>query len=353
MKRRSVFASAGLFFVTISLTVSCTKSTPTKVAAPDTAAAAIPSPMPSSNSKILRLGFSNWPGYMPWHVSDKSNLFKSEQAKLVPVWYDDYLKGIGALVAGQLDANSQTLIDTVLSVAEGSDQVVVLVNDNSTGNDKIIAKAGINSISDLKGKVISTEKGTVDHYLLLLALKKAGLSQKDVTMKFMGNEDSAKEFAAGKVDATSVFTPATNIALKRPGSKELASSKDFPGAISDVLSFRRDFVEKNPEIVQATVDNWFNTLKYIKSNSAKSNDLMAKQSKVSIAEYVEFEKGIKIFDLTDNLKAFQPGKDRTSLAFTAEDLKKTVVDLGLTKNSPDLSKLFDDRFVKAYAAKNK
>jgi NitT/TauT family transport system substrate-binding protein len=356
MKRRSAFASAGLFFISISLMVSCTQSTSKKVITPDAASAADAStttPIQASSNKIIRLGFSNWPGYMPWHVSEKNNLFKSEKAKLVPVWYDDYLKGIGALVAGQLDANSQTLIDTVLSVAENSDQVVVLVNDNSTGNDKIIGKAGINSISDLKGKVISTEKGTVDHYLLLLALKKAGLSQKDVTIKFMGIEESAKEFAEGKVDATSVFAPATNTALKLPGSKELASSKDFPGAISDVLSFRRDFVEKNPEIVQATVDNWFDTLKYIKSNAAKSNDAMAKQSKVSVAEYVEFEKGIKIFDVADNLKAFQPGNDNTSLAFSAEDLKKTLVNLGMTKNSPNLNKLFDDRFVKAYAAKHK
>jgi NitT/TauT family transport system substrate-binding protein len=347
MKRRSVFTSAGLFLVSISLIVSCSQPTQQKVN-PDIAGAAT-LPAPSSNSKILRLGFSNWPGWMPWQVTESAKLFKSDKATLVPVWYDEYLKGIGALVAGQLDANSQTLIDTVLSVAEGSDQVVVLVNDNSTGNDKIIAKAGINSISDLKGKVISTEKGTVDHYLLLIALKKAGLSSKDVTIKFMGTEQAATEFAAGKVDATAVFAPFTNLALKKAGSKELASSKDFPGAISDVLSFRRDFVEKNPEVVQAAVNHWFDTLKYIKSNQAKANEIMAKQSKSSVAEYVEFDKGIKIFDVADNLKAFQPGKDRTSLAFSAEELKKTLVELELTKNSPDLSKLFDDRFVKVAA----
>jgi NitT/TauT family transport system substrate-binding protein len=353
MKRRSILANTGLFFVSIFLAVSCTKSTPTKVTAPDAAAAAIPSPMPSSNGKILRLGFSNWPGWMPWQVSDSAKLFKSDKVKLVPIWYDEYLKGIGALVAGQLDANSQTLIDTVLSVAEGSDQVVVLVNDNSTGNDKIIAKAGINSIGELKGKTVSVEKGTVDHYLLLIALKKAGLSSTDINIKFMDTQKAAEEFAAGKVDATAVFAPFTNTALKKSGSKELTSSKDFPGAIADVLSFRRDFVEKNPEVVQAAVNNWFDTLNYIKSNPAKSNEIMAKQSKSSVAEYVEFGKGTRIFDATDNLKAFQPGNDRTSLAFSAADLKKTVVDLGLTQNSPDLSKLFDDRFVKAYVAKRK
>jgi NitT/TauT family transport system substrate-binding protein len=351
MKYRSVFASAGLFIVSISLTISCTKSTPQVSETPS--ANAPPEMASASDGKVVRLGFSNWPGWMPWQVSDKAKLFKSDKTKLLPVWYDEYLKGIGALVAGQLDANSQTLIDTVLSVAEGSDQVVVLVNDNSTGNDKIIAKAGINSLNDLKGKVISVEKGTVDHYLLLIALKKAGLSSNDVTMKFMGTEEAAKEFADGKVDATAVFAPFTNTALKKAGSKELVSSKDFPGAIADVLSFRREFVEKHPEIVQTVVNNWFDTLNYIKSNPAKANEIMAKQSGSSVNEYVEFDKGTKIFNPAENLKAFQPGKDQTSLIFSGEDLKKTLVDVGLTKKSPDLSKMFDDRFVKAYAASHK
>jgi NitT/TauT family transport system substrate-binding protein len=351
MKCRSVFASAGLFMVSISLTLSCTKSTPQVL---DTPSVAAPPEMASaSDGKVVRLGFSNWPGWMPWQVSDKAKLFKSDKTKLLPVWYDEYLKGIGALVAGQLDANSQTLIDTVLSVAEGSDQVVVLVNDNSTGNDKIIAKAGINNLNDLKGKVVSVEKGTVDHYLLLIALKKVGLSSKDITIKFMDTEKAAEEFASGKVDATAVFAPFTNTALKKAGSKELASSKDFPGAIADVLSFRRDFVEKHPDVVQTVVNNWFDTLNYIKSNPAKANEIMAKQSNSSVAEYVEFNKGTKIFDPAENLKAFQPGKDQTSLIFSAEDLKKTLVDVGLTKKSPDLSKIFDDRFVKAYAASHK
>jgi NitT/TauT family transport system substrate-binding protein len=353
MKNRSIFASVGVFLLSITLAISCTKSTPTEVITPAAPTANTSSPVNVSSSKVLRLGFSNWPGWMPWEVSDNAKLFKSDKAKLVPIWYDEYLKGIGALVSGQLDANSQTLIDTVLSLAEGSDQVVVLVNDNSTGNDKIIAKAGINSIADLKGKLVSVEKGTVDHYLLLIALKKAGLKPEDIKIEFTSTQKAAEDFAAGKVDATAVFAPFTNTALKKAGSKELTSSKDFPGAIADVLVFRREFIEKNPELVQAAVNNWFDTLKYIKANTAKSNAVMAKKAGTSVAEYVEFDKGTKLFDVTENLKAFRPGNDYTSLSFSAADLKKTVIDVGLTKKSADLSKMFDDRFVKAYAESNK
>jgi NitT/TauT family transport system substrate-binding protein len=352
MKNQSIFASIGLLLISASLIVSCEK--PKVVVTPEPVVTSSPvTSTPTTDSKSVRVGYNVWPGSMPWHITEKANLFKSDKAKFVPVWYDEYLKSIGDLVAGKLDSNVQALMDTVLSVVEGYDQVVVLVVDNSTGSDKIIAKAGINSAADLKGKTVSTEKGTVDHYLLLLALKKAGLSEKDVTMKFMDTEKAAAAFAASEVDATAVFTPYSNNALKRAGSKEIASSKDFPGAISDVVSFRREFVEKNPEAVQAAVDSWFDTLAYIKANQAKSDELMAKQSKSSVAEYVESGKGLKIFTVAENLQAFKAGKDRTSIAFSAEELKKVITDLGMTKKTADLSKMFDDRFVKAYAAKHK
>lgn len=356
MNYRSIFESLGLFLISTSLTISCTSSpntTPTTESIPASNASPASTVTPTSESKVMKLGFNNWPGFMPWQVSDEAKLFKSDKWKFTPIWHEDYLRGIGALVAGQLDANSQTLMDTVLSVAEGSDQVVVLVNDSSTGNDKIIVKSGINSPNDLKGKTVAVEKGTVVHYLLLLALKKANLTEKDVTMKFMDTQKASESFAAGEVDAVASFTPASSTALKRAGSKELVSSKDFPGAISDVLSFRRDFVEKHPEVVQATVDNWFDSLKYIKANSAKANEIMAKKSKVTVSEYTDFGKGIKIFDAADNSNAFKAGKDRNSLSFSAAELKKTVIDLGLTKKDADVSKLFDDRFVKAYLAKSK
>ena len=58
-------------------------------------------------------------------------------------WFDGYLDSINALNAGQLDCNSQTLNDTISSIAGGADLQVVLTNDNSTGNDQIIAATRI------------------------------------------------------------------------------------------------------------------------------------------------------------------------------------------------------------------
>lgn len=116
-------------------------------------------------------------------------------------------------------------------------------------------------------------------------------------------------------------------ALKRPGSKELFSSKDFPGAISDHLVFTRKFVDTHPEQVQAMVDSWFATLDHIQKNRDKAYKIMSKGASVTVDEYKEYADGTKIFTIEENLKAFQPGSERTSLQFAASEIGKFLKDI--------------------------
>ena len=339
MKRRSLIVTA-LFFSTMTLVVSCsnpgTKQADKPVAKAD-----------------IKVGFSAWPGWFPWQVAQEKKIFEANNVAVDLKWFDGYLESISTLSAGQIDANSQTLGDTISSIAGGADQVVVLTNDNSTGNDKIIVRSGINSIADLKGKKVAAEEGTVDHFLLLQGLKREGLSAKDIQFVPLETGKAAAAFVSGKVDAVAVFAPFTTQALKLSGSKELFSSKDFPGSISDHLVVNRKFLEAHPDKVQAMVDSWFATLEALKTDSSGSVAIMSKRGGVSVEEYGEYAGGTKIFTLEENLRAFESGKDMNSLPYAAEKMTAFLMEIGLVKTKPDLSKLFDDRFIKAYAAKQK
>jgi len=207
------------------------------------------------------------------------------------------------------------------------------------------------SIADLKGKKVAAEEGTVDHFLLLLGMKKAGLSPKDIQFVPLETGKAATAFVGGQVDAVAVFAPFTTQALKLKGSKELFSSKDYPGAASDHLVFTRKFVEANPTQVQAMVDSWFDTLEFIKTNPDKANEIMAKRAGVTLEEYKGYAEGTKILSIDENLKSFEDGKDWTSMKYASRELSKFLIDFGLTKTAPNVEKVFDDRFIKAYAAK--
>jgi NitT/TauT family transport system substrate-binding protein len=346
MKLRSRFAYCLVFCISLFLIVSC--SNPGSQMSTQSSPSAAP---PEAN--MVRLGFSAWPGWIPWQVAHDQKIFEANKVSVDLKWFDGYLESINALTAGQLDANTQTLNDTISSVAGGADQVIVLVNDNSTGNDKIIVRDGINSVADLKGKKVAAEEGTVDHFLLLLGMKKAGLLPEDIKFVPLETGKAAAAFVGGQVDAVGVFAPFTTQSLKRPGSKELFSSKEFPGAIPDHLVFNRKFINDHPEKVQAMVDSWFATLDFIKAHAAKANEIMAKRAEVSIAEYKDYAVGTKIFTVEENLKAFQPSTKMSSLHHSGQEMSDFLINVGLAKKYPDLTKLFDDRFVKAYAAKVK
>jgi NitT/TauT family transport system substrate-binding protein len=338
MKLRILLTLFVVFLVSLIVSVSCTRSE--QVSTPIVSAP-------------VKLGLNIWAGFFPWQVAKEEKLFEANKVNVDLKWFDVYLDSINALRAGQLDANGQTLNDVISSVAAGSDQVVVLVIDNSTGSDKIIVRENINSITDLKGKKVAVEEGTVDHFLLLLGLTKAGLTQADIQFRPLETGAAAAAFAAGQVDAVGVFAPFTTKALSRPGSKELFSSKDFPGAISDHLVVSRKMLLERPQDVQALVNTWFATLSFIKANPKKSYEIMAKRAGVSIEEYKKFSSGVTLYGLEENLKAFQRGQEMTSLHYAAREISNFIVKTGLAKQAPDLSKLFDDRFVKAYAAKKK
>ncbi|MGV0023391.1 aliphatic sulfonate ABC transporter substrate-binding protein [Phormidesmis priestleyi] len=343
---RSLLSSFALFLISVTLTIGCSNPASNMQTSTNPGSQAA-----SPAAGQVRLGFSAWPGWFPWQVSQEKGIFQQNNVSVDLKWFDGYLESINTLTAGQIDANSQTLGDTVSSMTGGADQVIVLVNDNSTGNDKVIVRDGINSVADLKGKKVAAEEGTVDHFLLLQGLRKAGLSPKDIQFVPLETGKAAAAFVGGQVDAVAVFAPFTTQALKRSGSKELFSSKEFPGAISDHLVFTRKFVDANPDKVQAMVDSWFATIDFINANSDAAIAIMAKRAGVSVEDYKQYADGTKIFTIAENLKAFQPGNDMTSLSFAATEMSKFLTEVGLAKSAPDTSKLLDDRFVKAYAQK--
>lgn len=335
-----------LFCTGLMLTVGCQTTTPTDDNSPSPSGEA----SPNTEMEMVTLGFSAWPGWFPWQVAAEQGLFEENGVAVNLQWFDGYLDSINAFAAGQLDANTQTLNDTISSVAAGSDQVIVLVNDNSTGNDQIIVSEEINSVADLAGKTIAIEEGTVDHFLLLLALKEAGLSAEDVTIKPLETGSAAAAFVAGQVDAVGAFAPFTTQALEREGSKTLISSADFPGAIPDHLVVSRDLIENNPEAVQGLVDTWFDTLAFIEENPEEAVEIMAERANVTVEEYQAYDAGTTIFSIEDNLKAFEStGESMTSLSYAAAQINQFLLDAGLIENPANIDQLFDAQFVKTYA----
>lgn len=302
---------------------------------------------PADPARTITLGFSAWPGWFPWQVAQEQGLFAKHNVNVELRYFDSYTDSIKALSTGEIDANSQTLNDTLASVSAGAKQTIVLVNDNSTGNDKIIAREGITSVADLKGARVAVEQGTVDHYLLLLALAESNLTQQDIQLVSLTTDAAAAAFASGQVDAVAAFAPFTSVALSRPGSRAIATSAEFPGAIPDHLVVRAELVQSRPVEVQRLVDTWFETVEWIKDNKDAATAIMARRGGVSSEEYRTYDAGTTILTRRQNLDAFTAGTTPAYLNHQAGEIVDFLVSAQQLPERPSLDGLLDNRFVRA------
>ena len=262
-------------------------------------------------------------------------------------WFDGYVQSMETFAAGKIDGNSQTLNDTISFLpGENGGEVVVLVNDNSAGNDQIIADKSIKSVADLKGKTVAVEEGVVDDFLLVLALNDVGLTRDDVIIKGLPTDQAATAFAAGKVDAVGAFPPFTGTAMKRPGARVIASSKEYPGAIPDLLAVSGDLISERPDDVQKIVKTWWDVREFMEKNPRKSEKIMAKRAGIPTREYKQYKGGTRFFSLEENLEAFSDGFGMKHMPYAAKQMADFMVKVGFIPEKPDMSKLFDSSFVK-------
>jgi NitT/TauT family transport system substrate-binding protein len=296
----------------------------------------------------MTIAYSAWPGWFPLKVAEERGFFEKHGVDVDLKFFTDYTASIDALNAGQVDANTQTLNDTIAGASSGADLKIVVNTDFSAGNDAVIADRSIGSIEDLKGTRVAAEAGVVDHFLLLQGLESKGLGEDDIDFRGLPTDAAASAFAAGQFDAVAVFAPFTLEALKRPGSKVLFSSKDFPGSIPDHIVFGSDVVAERPEDVQGVVDAWYETVAYLKSNPEEARAIMAEQAGISPEEYATLEAGTDILDAPRALAAFRDEGKPTSLPTTAAKINPFLVSSGLTEQEADVSGLFAPQFTQAY-----
>lgn len=255
----------------------------------------------------LKIGYSDWPGWVAWQVAIEKGWFKEAGVDVQFEWFD-YVASMDAYSANKLDAVAVTNGDALVTGANGAKSVMILINDYSNGNDMIVAKPGIKSLKDLKGKKVGVEMGFVDHLLLLNGLEKAGMKETDVTLVNSPTNETPQVLASGGVDAIGAWQPNSGMALKLlPGSKPIYTSADEPGLIYDVLAVNPSSIAAHKADWAKVVKVWYRVVNYI--YDPKTHDdavkIMAARVGIPAAEYGALLGGTKILKLDEAKAAYQ------------------------------------------------
>lgn len=149
--------------------------------------------------------------------------------------------------SGQVEAS--TIPYTNFLTAWNNQAPIVIVGGAGVEGLHVIAGPGIESAEDLKGKTVGTFQADTLEILGYDYLKEAGLSFRDVDIKyFQGNADLTQAFVGGSLDAATSVVPFSTAALEqREGSTLLSDGVDLygKGYTNDVIAVGREVLESN------------------------------------------------------------------------------------------------------------
>lgn len=285
----------------------------------------------------VKVGVSDWPGWVAWYVAEQKGFFKKYGADVKLVWFANYSDSISALSSGQLDANSQTWSDTMSPLSKGIPIKAILVNDNSFGNDAVMVGPKIKSFADLKGKTVALEQYSVSQFVLDTALAKHGLKQDDVKIVNLSAGDAAAAFLTGRVDAAVVWNPWVAKISSSGKGRALFTSKDMPGLIPDLLVAQQKSIQSKRKDLVGMIKAWFDTQKFIHDQPDEAAKIMSKVVSLKPEEYKVFLPGTRFFNAKDNKAAFGPASSVGSLINVGPEISHFLLANKLMEKQPDFA----------------
>lgn len=301
----------------------------------------------SSSSEPITIGYSDWPGWVAWQVAIEKGWLKEAGLNVEFKWFD-YSASLSAFAANQLDAVLVANGDNLVNASGGTQGIMIMATDYSAGNDVIIAKDGINTIADLKGKTVATEKGLVDHLLLSTALNDAKIPASEVKLLNSVTNELPRVFNSPDVAAIAVWQPVANQALKSVGgSKIIYSSKDKPGLIYDTLSVNASHLASNKEAWKKIILVWDKTVKYIQDPQTHDDAIKIMANRVGIdpQQYAQFVGGTHLLDLSANKKVFKKGQGFDSIYGSTYHVNQFNISNGIYKVDIDVDGLIYPKLV--------
>jgi sulfonate transport system substrate-binding protein len=157
-----------------------------------------------------------------------------------------------ALNANSIDFGYTGAPPPVFAQAGGVHFVYVGAEPAGRHSEAIIVKSDstLHDVADLKGKRVALQKGSSSNYLLLEALRKAGLQYEDIRPVYLTPADARAAFESGTVDAWVIWDPYYASAQQALKARTLTDYADLNSPYN-FYEATRDFAQQHPEVVGA------------------------------------------------------------------------------------------------------
>ena len=268
----------------------------------------------SCNKKegTITIGIGTWPGFASAMVGMEKGFF-DEKIKIRHIILDEANARHAAFRSGTLDIMISSLDVFAMEMVQGIDAEIILITDESWGSDGIVVRDEINTVADLIGKNIAFARATPSQFFLYNLLLENNIPFGNIRQTIVSDPTfAAQAFLGGSVDAAVTWEPFLSEVMERRQGKILATSRDMPNVIVDILVANRKFAE-NSELIKAFIDGWLKSVEYIQENPDEAKRIIAKGLNVPEEDIEGMMEGLIFADRQINIDFFNTQKINTVL----------------------------------------
>ncbi len=243
---------------------------------------------------------------------------------------------LAALASGEADGAALTLDEMLRARATNPALTAILVFDVSAGADVVLARSGIDTPADLKGKRIGVEQSALGALMLRKLLDVAGVAKSALTVVPVTIDGHKQAWREGRVDALITHEPIASI-LRAEGGYPIFDSRRIPDTIFDLLVVRTEAIQSTPGPLKQLLSGHFRALHRLHANPQDVSYRLAKRLGLSATEVLVAYRGVELPNLYQNRRYLGGAHQRVILA--AQTLSAILVEEGLVPRMDDLKGL--------------
>ncbi|MHC5747303.1 MAG: ABC transporter substrate-binding protein [Nostoc sp.] len=254
--------------------------------------------------KPLRVGITSWAGFDIARYAQPSGIFKQRGLEVELVQFDNQQDSSRAVIRGGLDAAFVSFWD-VMQVDPSNDKPVVLMTTNiSAGADGIVAHPEIKTVEDLRGKKVGAKLATVNHLILLEALKAHHIKPSEVQIRDFSNDVADQKIRTGEIDAAVLWEPMLRETAKSIKGNVIHTTKQVDSLVIDILMSSDSIVKTKKAELKQFILAWFDVMHAVETQPTKVFNTVAEKLEQTSESFASDYAGLKKGDITLNQRMF-------------------------------------------------
>ncbi|WP_296184086.1 aliphatic sulfonate ABC transporter substrate-binding protein [Pseudomonas sp. UBA1879] len=184
-------------------------------------------------------------------------------------WHEFSSGLLSAMNAGSVDLHADVADAFALFTQAANTPLTYYARENPSPTAQAIIvqdNSPIHSVADLKGKSVAVSKGSGSNFLLISALKKAGLTLADIKPVYLEAPDGVAAFSSGNVDAWAIWDPFLATQQREHHVRVLADGTHDVANYNRFYVANTRFAKAHPEVLQVVFDTLHDAGQWVKGH---------------------------------------------------------------------------------------